>query len=68
MDGKIGIEEINKKLDYERDRKGFKQLFKGQTQIEELGLKRQPIKQNLKGIEKDSNSYTKDRYGQKHWE
>ena len=67
MDRKIGIEEINIAGDFERDRKGFKQLYKGQTWIEELGLKRQTKKQNLKGIEKDSNSYTKDRHGQKHW-
>ena len=68
MDRNIGIKGIKKKVDYERDRNGFKQLYKGQTWIKGLELKRQTIKYNLKGIEKDSNSYTKDRHGQKDWD
>ena len=68
MDRKIGNEEINIAGDSERNRKGLKQLYKGQTCIEGLELKRQTRKQIMKEIEKDSNNYKKDRHGQKYWD
>ena len=40
MDRNIGNEEINIAGDSERNRKGLKQLYKGQTWIETLVMKR----------------------------